>query len=87
MIGKWHLGDNYPVRPSDCGFDYTARLSSGGIGELSDYWGNSYFDDTYLINNEPKAFKGYCTDVWFDQTIQFIEGHKDKPFFVRNNFV
>lgn len=25
MIGKWHLGDNYPCRPEDQGFDHTVR--------------------------------------------------------------
>jgi arylsulfatase len=22
IFGKWHLGDNYPYRPSDQGFDF-----------------------------------------------------------------
>lgn len=82
IFGKWHLGDNYPSRPTDCGFDYAVHHSSGGIGELSDYWGNNYFDDVYLVNNEPKQFEGYCTDVWFDEAIQHIENVKDQPFFI-----
>lgn len=52
------------------------------MGELSDYWGNNYFNDTYLVNNEPKKFTGYCTDVWFDEAINFIEQNKENPFFV-----
>jgi len=24
IFGKWHLGDNYPMRPQDQGFDETA---------------------------------------------------------------
>ena len=82
LFGKWHLGDNYPVRPTDCGFDVAIHHLAGGVGELSDYWGNSYFDDVYYVNNEPKQFEGYCTDVWFDETIKFIENNKDDPFFV-----
>lgn len=82
IFGKWHLGDNYPARPTDCGFDYAVHHSSGGVGELSDYWGNNYFDDTYLVNNEPTQFEGYCTDVWFDKTIKYIERTKDRPFFI-----
>ncbi|WP_298532265.1 arylsulfatase [uncultured Algibacter sp.] len=82
IFGKWHLGDNYPVRPTDCGFDVAIHHKSGGVGELSDYWGNTYFDDVYWVNNEPKQFEGYCTDVWFNETIKFIDKNKDKPFFI-----
>ena len=90
LFGKWHLGDNYPVRPTDCGFDVSVNHKAGGVGELSDYWGNTYFDDVYYVNNEPKQFEGYCTDIWFDEAIKFIEdnkrlarlGQQVKPFFV-----
>ncbi len=84
MFGKWHLGDNYPSRATDKGFDYAVQHHSGGVGELSDYWGNNYFDDVYLVNNEPTQFSGYCTDVWFDEAIKYIEKQKngDKPFFI-----
>lgn len=82
IFGKWHLGDNYPVRPTDCGFDVAIHHKAGGVGELSDYWGNSYFDDVYYVNNAPKQFEGYCTDVWFDETLKFIEKNQEEPFFV-----
>ena len=35
----------------------------GGVGQTPDYWGNDYFDDTYLHNGEREKFSGYCTDV------------------------
>ncbi|WP_298369751.1 arylsulfatase [uncultured Lutibacter sp.] len=82
MFGKWHLGDNYPVRPTDCGFDVAVHHKAGGVGELSDYWGNNYFNDIYYVNNEPKQFEGYCTDVWFNEAMKFIENNKEKPFFI-----
>ncbi len=84
MFGKWHLGDNYPYRPTDCGFEHSTAHRSGGVGELSDYWGNNYFDDTYFVNEVPTEFKGYCTDVWFAEAEKYITKHKDdeKPFFI-----
>lgn len=82
IFGKWHLGDNYPVRPTDCGFDVAIHHKAGGVGELSDYWGNSYFDDVYYVNNEPQQFEGYCTDVWFDEAMKFMEKKQEKPFFL-----
>jgi arylsulfatase A-like enzyme len=81
MFGKWHLGDNYPCRPEDQGFSYTVRHGGGGVGQGPDYWGNDYFDDTYWRNGKPEQFQGYCTDIWFDEGIQFIKRNKDKPFF------
>ncbi|WNJ19868.1 arylsulfatase [Pontibacter sp. G13] len=81
IFGKWHLGDNYPLRPTDQGFDVAVHHHAGGVGELSDHWGNDYFDDTYYVNNESQPFEGYCTDVWFEQTMKFIEENRDRPFF------
>ena len=81
LFGKWHLGDDYPYRPQDRGFDEAVYHRGGGLTQISDYWGNDYFDDTYLVNGKPKAFKGYCTDVFFGEAMKFITAHKDEPFF------
>ena len=81
IFGKWHLGDNYPFRPQDRGFGEVLVHSGGGVGQGIDYWGNDYFDDTYRHNGKWKKFKGYCTDVWFDNALKFIEANKDRPFF------
>jgi arylsulfatase A-like enzyme len=81
IFGKWHLGDNYPFRPQDRGFDEVLIHKGGGIGNTQDYWGNDYFDDTYFRNGSPEKFEGYCTDVWFAEAIKFIEANKNRPFF------
>ncbi|MCD6304363.1 MAG: arylsulfatase [Planctomycetes bacterium] len=81
MFGKWHLGDNYPLRPQDQGFDYVVCHKGGGVGQGPDWWGNDYFDDTYWRNGKPEQFKGYCTDVWFREATRFIERNRNRPFF------
>ena len=89
MFGKWHLGDNYPFRPHDRGFDEAFFHGGGGVSQQPDYWGNDYFDDTYFAGNAnsddknvtTKKCEGYCTDVWFDNAIDFIRRNKEKPFF------
>ena len=81
IFGKWHLGDNCPFRPQDRGFQDVLVHGGGGVGQTPDFWGNDYFDDTYWHNGKPEKFEGYCTDVWFDGALQFIEQHKDSPFF------
>lgn len=81
IFGKWHLGDNYPYRPQDRGFQETLIHGGGGVGQTPDYWGNNYIDDTYVHNGTPKPFPGYCTDVWFKGAMDFITGHRAAPFF------
>jgi arylsulfatase A-like enzyme len=81
-FGKWHLGDNYPCRPQDQGFDEVLIHGGGGVGQTPDYFGNDYFDDTYFRNGQPEKHEGYCTDVWFRESLRFIEKNKDGPFFV-----
>ncbi len=80
MFGKWHLGDNHPFLPHDRGFDETFYHGGGGIGQTPDYWNNDYFDDSYFRNGVPEKQTGYCTDIWFDEAIKFIENKKDDPF-------
>ncbi|UCF37428.1 MAG: arylsulfatase [Acidobacteriota bacterium] len=81
IFGKWHLGDNYPFRPQDRGFQQSVVHGGGGVGQIPDFWGNDYFDDTYLDRGQARAFEGYCTDVWFSEAIDFIEQHREVPFF------
>lgn len=82
VFGKWHLGANYPFRPEDRGFQKTVWFPSSHIGSVPDYWGNDYFDDTYVSDGKPKTFQGYCTDVFFDEALRFMKesAAADKPF-------
>lgn len=83
MFGKWHLGDNYPLRAHDQGFHESLYNGGGGVTQTPDYWGNDYFDDTYFRNGAPEKFEGYCTDIWFREALKFIEQNKEteQPFF------
>ena len=81
MFGKWHIGDNYPYRPQDRGFQVVAAHRGGGVGQTPDFWGNNYFDDTYFHNGKPQKHEGYCTDIWFDEAMKFVEDCGDEPFF------
>ena len=81
IFGKWHLGDSYPMRPSDKGFQETLIHKGGGIGQASDPPGNSYFNPILEHNNVKKVFEGYCDDIFADATLSFIDKNKDKPFF------
>jgi len=72
MFGKWHLGDNFPYRPEDRGFEEVYRHGGGGVGQTPDLWDNSYFDGSYFHNGKIVPAKGYCTDVFFRKAQDFI---------------
>ena len=82
MFGKWHLGDNYPFRPHDRGFQEAFYHGGGGVQQTPDYWNNDYFDDTYFRNGTPEKTSGYCTNVWFDEAISYMNKEKNEPFFM-----
>ena len=84
IFGKWHLGDNYPYRPQDQGFDHVLIHGGGGVGQTPDYWGNTQFNDTYFLNGEPQHYPGYATHVWFEQAKAFMANtltESKQPFF------
>jgi len=85
-FGKWHLGDNYPTRPIDQGFDESLMHLGGGMGQPGDITtylkgDSSYFDPVLWRNGKRESFKGYCSDVFANQAIGFIEKNSKKPFF------
>ncbi|REK26299.1 MAG: arylsulfatase [Planctomycetota bacterium] len=86
IFGKWHLGDNYPLRPMDQGFSASLVHRGGGLGQPSDPPENDrrYTDAILFRDGVATATKGYCTDVYFDAAFDFIEESQrdDKNFFI-----
>ncbi|MCP5119481.1 MAG: sulfatase-like hydrolase/transferase, partial [bacterium] len=58
IFGKWHLGDNYPFRPQDRGFDEVLVHGGGGVWQTPDYFTNDYFDDHYYTNGTAEKYQG-----------------------------
>lgn len=82
IFGKWHLGDNYPMRPIDQGFDEALVHNGGGIGQPADPPGNLYTDPILQHNGKSVRSKGYCSDIFTDAAIDFITADRERPFFV-----
>ena len=72
-FGKWHNGTQYPYHPLGRGFDEYYGFTSG-------HWG-SYFSPMLDHNGEITTGKGYLVDDLTDHAIDFIDDHKDSPFF------
>ncbi|MCM8538066.1 MAG: arylsulfatase [Lentisphaeraceae bacterium] len=85
LFGKWHLGDNYPYRPMDQGFDESLYHLGGGLGQPSEPLenGRRYTDPILFKNGVQQSYSGYCCDVYYEEAIKWFSGQKknDKPFF------
>ena len=85
IFGKWHLGDNYPMRATDQGFHESLIHLGGGLGQPSEPRenGRRYTDAILFHNNVQVQTYGYCTDVYFDAAIDFIDDAiaSEEPFF------
>jgi arylsulfatase len=78
------MGDVYPYRPQDRGFLKALWFPSSHMTSAPDRWNNGYFNSTYRTETGVLAsFSGYCTDVQFDQAMQWMEqtAAKHQPFF------
>ncbi|MDH5400699.1 MAG: arylsulfatase, partial [Cyclobacteriaceae bacterium] len=91
IFGKWHLGDTYPHRPADQGFEESLIHAAGGMGQVGDVFNffeydSAYFNPIVLHNNVQVKTKGYCSDVFTDGAVDFIEKNKENPFFLYLSF-
>lgn len=83
IFGKWHLGDLYPMRSIDQGFEESLVHRGGGIGQPSDPPGGSNYTNPILEHNgKLEQFEGYCSDVYTDAALSFIKSHAEDSFFV-----
>ncbi|MGK0350708.1 MAG: arylsulfatase/arylsulfatase A, partial [Planctomycetota bacterium] len=85
IFGKWHLGDCYPMRPMDQGFDESLVHRGGGLAQPSEPLENErrYTNAILTHNGELTETKGYCTDVYFASAQTFIDASvaRKQPFF------
>ena len=85
IFGKWHLGDCFPMRPQDQGFDHALVHLGGGIGQPSDPQGGEgrYTDPVLVRNGRRVATEGYCTDLYFEEALAWMRSEVDaeRPFF------
>ncbi len=88
LFGKWHLGDEEEYLPQSRGFDEVLMHGAGGIGQTK--YGdfpvnqeNTYFDNTLLHNDTIVKTKGFCTDLFFQAGLAWIEAQmkSEDPYF------
>jgi arylsulfatase A-like enzyme len=70
-IGKWHLGG---VRAEPYGFDESLIWD-----RLGAHWNEARY---HPAEGEPVQPRGYNPTLMTDQALDFVERHRDKPFFL-----
>lgn len=82
IFGKWHLGDNYPDRPMDRGFDKNIWFRGWGLLSETEF-DNDYYKTRYLDGLKPVQSDQYCTDLWFGKAMEWMGevAKKRQPFF------
>jgi len=81
IFGKWHLGDEAAYRPESRGFDEVYIHGGGGIGQTfpgscGDAPGNTNIDPALWHNGKFEKTKGYCTDLFFNQAIRWMDAKR-----------
>ncbi len=72
--GKWHNGMQAPYHPNARGFDDYYGFCSG-------HWGD-YFSPMLEHNGEIVQGEGFIIDDLTNHGLEFMEKHKDNPFFL-----
>ena len=80
LFGKWHLGDVYPHRAQDQGFDEVLTHVNGNLQAYPPF--NPYLNPILIHNGTEERHSGYCMDIFTNHAIRYIHENRDKPFFV-----
>lgn len=82
LFGKWHLGNAWPYRPQDRGFDEVMTFYGWGFSGVAELL-NDYTDGTFVHNGKRQPFEGYATDFWFDHAMEWMKERQatGEPFF------
>jgi arylsulfatase A-like enzyme len=82
LFGKWHLGDTGPSRPHHKGFEEALYHTGGGLQQPANLGRSSYFDPDLMHNGVLTPTQGYCTDVYTDAALAWLEQrHAERPWF------
>ncbi|MBI1257021.1 MAG: sulfatase-like hydrolase/transferase [Chloroflexi bacterium] len=84
-IGKWHLGNDSSAGP-------VAEAQRGGYdfwlaSNLLEFTSYAYETTLYDNDNRPVRLPGYRVDALTDAAIRYLDGHRDKPFFLFTSYI
>jgi len=84
LIGKWHLGYPEDFHPNRRGYDHFFGLLQGSRPYYPDPKVSK--DRVIRLNDTPTPEGGYLTDRLGDAACEYIDTHKDHPFYLFVSF-
>lgn len=84
LIGKWHLGYTGGALPNARGFDTFFGFRGGQINFTNYYYSTDGTNDLWENDTDVAAnyIGQYCTRVFTQKALDFIDAHTNKPFFL-----
>lgn len=82
LIGKWHLGYDEAFHPMNFGFDEFRGFMGGNVDYHTHIAGYGQKQLDWWQDRKIENQEGYTTDLLTRSATDFIERHKDKPFFL-----
>ena len=82
IIGKWHLGEAEHFHPTNRGFHEFWGYLGGGHNYFQEENDGAKYNRPILSNYKTPQRITYITDDKGDECVDFINRHKDEPFFL-----
>ena len=83
LYGKWHLGAHRDYGPKKQGFDEFFGIRDGFIDNYNHYFlHGTGFHDLYEGTTPVKAPGLYFPELMVKRALKFIDGNKERPFFL-----
>ncbi|MEI6248205.1 MAG: arylsulfatase [Verrucomicrobiota bacterium] len=85
MTGKWHVGQEQGVTPSNRGFDRSLNAAAGGFYQPGSNRAKLFLNGEAIANDDARLPKQwYTTDLWTTYGLKFIDEARaaKKPFFL-----
>lgn len=86
IVGKWHLGEADQFHPHNRGFDEYWGYLGGGHNYLKSKPDGKGYNSPIITNTGESTHITYLTDDKGNQCVNFINRHKEKPFFLLASF-
>jgi arylsulfatase A-like enzyme len=87
LVGKWHQGFDRAHHPQSRGFDEYFGFLVGMHNYLlrkdaEAEFASDYCKNMIYRNRDVQKLDGYTTDLFTDESLAFMQRHKDKPWFL-----